>query len=286
MNAPIRVANPNLQRPVARPCACLLLALSATTMSSCHHERPAAQEPQPTRRGQDSQEAVGSSAERVVSWALGQDTRRPLAPRNVHAHVLWHLARTPASSARQVTPECVEASSLLPTPDGSHVLLVIDGALHTLSGDPEKTEAPRAITVDPPLRIDRLLAFGKHKNALVALATGRRAGQRMNSIWQIDIGRLDGAKSKPAIARTWLDTGVLSSIESFLARYVIPRCLLGKRDCLVVTQVEGRGYLDAEASRGGTREPDAAFEGVDVRDAAWAQASAAQARWLLVACQR
>lgn len=228
-------------------------------------------------------QGVKSGQKGALWYALGGMSERPQTPVGVDSRVFWHLSSKPVEQAERVTPDCSPVSSILPSPDGRYLFAVVDGSLHVMPGDPSDAETPRKIEVEPGLVFEHLLAFFRKPGSLEMLASARADGRGRAKVWRLDI--TDSATS--ARARPWVDRAAVANIQSFLQSFLIPRCLMGSKNCLVVTQIGDRGVLDSEPTRGSDRRSEEAYEGknMDIRDAAWAQASGARARWLVVGCK-
>lgn len=182
-----------------------------------------------------------------------------------------------SSAPAPVNPGCLAATSLLPAPgpDPSIYLIIGERLYVTHSGWPRPEPIRLSEAVPQGLRFARLLALSAEDPQRL-LATMRIAGNTADELWQIQL------RDRAVVAAQRAhDEPAFASEPSFFRSYHAPRCQTGGSRCLVVSESEGRYYLDQEAARGQVRTPLRELGAQEVRDAAWARDDAA---YVLAAC--
>lgn len=252
---------------MALPSRLLALALPALAALGCASAAPSAPR---------AAAPAPASPDAVLRWVLGATQRVP-APPTADRMLLALPANKPLESGTRVTPTCLDATSFLPAPQGDpRIFFLVRGQVYARQ-TPGEDPAPLAGN-DPALGVTRLLALENATAPLRILVTARPRGVTSDEIWSLTVDAQGIQAATPV--RGYRS---LADQASFFAKYNVPRCLPGGRNCLVVsTDAEG-SYLDVEPTRGQPPEPFEKLEKAKVLDAAWASADG-QSLYLMLPC--
>ena len=180
-------------------------------------------------------------AVRLVQWAVGCEAMRQSEPRSSAAvTILDGKSRRPGI--------CVQASSLLPSPDGKQVFVAGGSTFHVIDM-PGGKPVSLALAATRGWDFTRLLAFERGSRPLAILAEMKRAPRDEYALWRIEV------RGRQATARQLTLAEQPADARAFFARYQVPRCEHDDKRCIVtVDKGSNAGKARIEIRRGALSE--------------------------------